>query len=212
MGNIVNEKYRGISVLSASFEKAACRSIDTYEKQTLLNDLADLDAWCQIDSNVATVRKGLYNYFEEAIIGAYCRYATAKKKAWSPFKNLCADFATSMIPIASGSLLYWFSKDTVWSVGTVGLNVGITLAVVWFLLECFQTAQKRRAYNETWVRHSACYGRLRIALSRFLISNREDGDYECFVEDVFSILEQNYDQFTANLSTHGMVPRKKQEA
>lgn len=212
MGNIDSGKYRGINVFSASFEETTCSLIDADEKLTLFDDLADLNAWCQKNTSVAGVRNGLYSYFEEAIIGAYCRYVTTKKKAWSPFKNLCVDIAASMIPIASGLLLFWFSKDNVWSVGTVGLIVGITLAVVWFLLEVFQTAQERRAYNETWVRHSACYGRLRLAMSRFLTSNREYSDYEDFVEDVFSILEQNYDQFTVNLSTNGMAPRNKQES
>lgn len=208
MGNIENDKYRGISIFDMQFEEIIRKRIESDEKNKLLNDLADLNAWCQKDESKCILRNRLYDYFEEEIIGAYCRYVTEKKEAWSTLKNLCADFGTALIPIASGLCLFWFSKDNMWTVGTVSLIVGTMLAVVWFLLVGFQNARRRKAYSETWVRHSACYGRLRLSLSKFLTSNREDSDYFEFVEDVFLILEQNYDQFTANLSTNAVVFRK----
>lgn len=200
-----NQKYRGISIFSSTFEVDMCKLLEENEKQTLLHDLAELKSWCQKDSSVTASLNDQYRFFEEAIIGAYCRYVTAKKKVWSPFKNLCAVIVTSLIPIISGLFLRWFSEDSIWSIGDIGFCAGIILAIVWFLLESFQTAQKRRAYSETWVRHSACYGRLRLALSRFLISNCENHDYKVFVDEVFSVLEQNYNQFTVNLCPNGVA-------
>lgn len=208
MGNINNDKYRGVSIFDKQFEKNICKKIESDEKINLLQELADLHMWCQKNDTNEAVRTKLYDHFEEAIIGAYCRYKTTKAKAWAPWKNIIADCVTALVPITSGLCLFWFSKDNNWSVGNVGLIIGITLAAIWFLLVCFQTTQKRTAYRETWVRHSSCYGRLQLAMRKFLTSNREDSDYSVFVKDIFSILEQNYDQFTANLSTNGVVARR----
>lgn len=208
MGNIDNDKYRGVSIFDEQFEKVICKEIELNEKITLLQDLIELHIWCQKDEATKDIRTKLYDYFEEAIIGAYCRYRTTKDKAWDTRKNFITDCATALVPIASGLCLFWFSKDNNWSVGNVGLIIGIALAVVWFLLVYFQATQKRSAYCETWVRHSGCYGRLHLSMKKFLTSNKEDCDYSIFVKDVFSILEQNYDQFTANLSTNGVVARR----
>lgn len=205
MKNFCNKRYSGISISDKHFERTICKRFELDEKNKLLNDLKTLNTWCQNNKNDLLNPNKLYTYFEDEFIGAYCRYVTAKKKAWSPLKNLCADLGTSLIPVTSGLCLFLFSKDTEWSVGTVGLVAGIILAVFWVLSLCFQAAQKRRAYRETWVRHSTCYGRLRLALCRFLASNQNNINFVEFADDVFSILEQNYNKFSMNLSNNGSI-------
>lgn len=174
------------------------------QELTLETGLATLSSYSTTDEQ----RRLFYLFFREAIVSAKARYETSKKKAWSPIMNFFVDCCTALIPIVSGLLLFWFSKDNALTTGTVSLIVGILFAVAWFLMRRYQEAQKRRSYSETWVRHSVCYWRLHLALQRFVISKHTEDDYVRLVDDTFAILEQNYDQFVANLSTNGVAPRR----
>lgn len=174
------------------------------QKLTLETGLDTLNSYSTTDEQKIL----FYHFFREAIISAKERYEISKKKAWSPIKNFFVDCCTALIPIVSGLLLFWFSEDNALTTGTVSLIVGILFAVAWFLMRRYQEAQKRRSYSETWVRHSVCYGRLHLTLQRYVISKHTEDDYVRLVDDTFAILEQNYDQFAANLSTNGVAPRR----
>ena len=64
-----------------------------------------------------------------------------------------------------------------------------------FLTACLYTEFKRRNYRDTWVRHSAAYHRLNIAMIRYLsdLTSRED-----FMKEVLRILEADIERFERN--------------
>lgn len=76
--------------------------------------------------------------------------------------------------------------------------------------ECARRAEEEKhKYDETWVRHSLCDSRLRLALSKFAAIQKPDkDDFDRLVKSTFEILEQNLDQFALNLCPNGMAPRE----
>lgn len=167
-------------------------------------------------------------YFQDALLGAYYRYRTTKHKAWSTSEILsvsCKPLLVAVLIAGGSSLLesllsiVFFSVDMgesrVFHFTGILLSAGVTAVFLFLIglafLYALSTIRENRSYRETWTRHSATYGRLRLALSRFLLSEQKEEDFQKLKERTFSNLEQNYDQFVANLSSHGMVKRIEAE-
>jgi len=174
---------------------------------SLWEDLVALKKW--VTSTPLVQDERFFVFFQDAVLGAYDRFQSSKSKAWSKSRNLILLFCSAVLPVLAAYVLQLVSngEDLLASTGVVGLSVVIA---VWLFSQIYSGWQEFNAYRETWVRHSACYGRLRLALSRFLLSPRSSEDYNAFIRGTFCILEQNYEQFVLNLSKKGAVARPKE--
>lgn len=175
------------------------------EASMLVEDMDALECWCQTKNTAST--SAFFVFFKDAILSAYCRYIAVKEKAWSSKRNIFMLICSALLPVLSGAVSLWISIQISSTKGTTSFLIGIGLGIIWLVLYLYYKSNQKRAYYETWVRHSVCYARLHLALSAFLISPRSDKEFETFVSSVFAILEQNLDQFALNLSVRGMAPR-----
>ncbi len=180
---------------------------EAVDVSSLWEDLVTLKEW--ITSTPLVQNERFFVFFQDAVLGAYGRFQNSKSKAWSKSRNLILLFCSAALPVLAAFVLQIVSdgEDLLASTGVVGLSVVIA---IWLFSQIYSGWQEFNAYRETWVRHSACYGRLRLALSRFLLSPRSSVDYNAFVTETFCILEQNYEQFVLNLSKKGAVARPKE--
>lgn len=197
--------YESLESDDLGFTEKIYKEQSKVEKHLLVEDLRSFEAWCRSQSSSDSTL--FFQFFSDAIVGAYARYTESKKRAWSPAGIFIAHVSAVLIPVLSGVLVYLFSDNNLLSTGSISLSIGIFLASLWLLMSIYQKLQGKRSYDETWVRHSICYNRLHLALSSFLTSPRTEEDYKLLVTDVFAILNQNLDQFAMNLSAHGMATR-----
>lgn len=221
-------KQREEGKILEELKKRAGEEVDL-DLTTLLEDLNKFTTKAkEFETGNYSTRNKFSIYFQDALLGAYYRYRTTKHKAWSTSEILsvsCKPLLVALLIAGGSSLLesllsfVFFSVDMgeskVFHFTGILLSAGV-VAVFLFLiglafLYAFSTIRENRSYRETWTRHSATYGRLRLALSRFLLSEQKAEDFQKLEERTFSNLEQNYDQFVTNLSGHGMVKRIETE-
>lgn len=202
-----NNKDVFIDINDVDKVKIGFKMQEKVEASTLMEDMDAFERWCT-EKHIKSADT-FFVFFQDAILSAYCRYVVVKKEAWSSKRNNIMLICSALLPVLSGAILQWISSQTSSSVGITGLLIGIALGIVWLVLYLYYESNKKRAYYETWVRHSICYARLHLALSTFLVSPRSDKEFETFVSSVFAILDQNLDQFALNLSAHGMASREK---
>lgn len=183
---------------------------EALEYRSLLMDMESFDAWCK--ANKEEGREEFSQYFQSAIISAYYRYRRTKNKAWSSLRNAVMLICGAVLPGLSGIVLSWLFDKSGAAAEAHSLYLSVLIGVIWLVLFIFHGMNKKRAYDETWVRHSLCYSRLHLALNMFLTSLRKDEDYRLFVSNVFAIMEQNLDQFALNLCTRGIASRTKKSA
>lgn len=178
------------------------------EWASLKEDLDSFHKWCNEAIGTENLKKESAHFspfFGNALLGAYIRYYRSKKKAWSN-KNMVIGFLCALIaPVLAAGILSVITAGIEIPLMPVGLLGAGIVVLIWFGTSIYSEIQKKHAYDETWVRHSACYGRLRLALSAFLVSSRTEKDFQTLVAKTFSVLEQNYDQFVLNLSQKGMA-------
>lgn len=174
---------------------------------SLVEELEDLCQWTDADGKKD--RKDFFVYFQDAIISAYYRYVATKAKAWSKVRNILLWIGTIVVPILSTFAIGFLTEGGESAKEATGIIVGSAATVLWLLVSIYLESSKKRAYDETWVRHSACYNRLHLNLNAFLTSDRSDEKYTEFVTNTFAVLDQNLDQFVQNLSSHGMASRLK---
>lgn len=147
------------------------------------------------------------DFFIKALLKEYTHYSESKRKAWSRVRNALLFVCGAFLPGFAAFLLGFITEggtEILASVGVAGATVMILAAI---LSHIYTEWQKLNAHSETWVRHSACYHRLRLALNRFLVSQRDQEAYNYFEAQVFAIMEQNLDQFVLNMSGRGMATR-----
>lgn len=198
-------------------------------RSTLLYDLIFFKAKADnIEQNTGQGQMKFSDYFVDALIGAFFRYQTTKKKAWSGWlffgsfvgilvspllATIVLKILDSIISGGQGSIEAVDSTTISYTQFTMtpSVIVVVMFIVTAILLYAFSKWWEYCAYRETWVRHSTRYGRLRLALSRFLFSEQDAAAYKKLQEETFAVLEQNYDQFVTNLSSHGMAKRSKIE-
>ncbi len=179
------------------------------EYTSLLEDLSDLEAWCE--QNNTENSDYFFQFYQDAVIGAYYRYLQTKGNAWSSMQNAKLWIGSALFPILSSLLLQMLTHEADVLLGATGLLATSVIGIIWLVSLMYQETAKKRAYDETWVRHSICYNRLHLALSAFLSSDRTKKSFGEFINAAYNILDQNLDQFALNLSSHGIAPREKVE-
>lgn len=217
-----DDRQRNEGKLLEELKKLAEEEVDL-DLTTLLEDMNKFTTKAkELETGNYSTRNRFSTYFQDTLLGAYYRYRTTKHKAWSAREILlvsCRPLLVAVLIAGGSSLLEalfsvaFFSVDMgdskVFHFTGILLSAGVTAAFLFLVglafLYAISTMRENRSYRETWVRHSAAYGRLRLALSRFLLSEQKTEDLQELEERTFSILEQDYDQFVANLSGHGMT-------
>lgn len=207
------------------------------EYNTMLENLKILDDWC--NNNQKTE---FFRYFQDAVIGAYCRASHYKTKAW-PASNKpekpepkpenkwweklvegAISGAPVILPVITAIMEYVdiVEIDMIQFLAAVAVGAGISVPLGIFkknkqAKEETQERNRRAAeaeeakhkYDETWIRHTLCDARLRLALSKFAAQERPTNeDYNELVKSTFAILEQNLDQFAVNMCPKGMAFRE----
>ena len=198
------------------------------EYNAMLENLKTLDEWCTQNNEAA-----FFTYFQDAVISAYCRYIHYKKKNWGAApqwskmnakekKKHVRDIVFSLIPAGT---TFGFPAVTgfaerflnagennvmhIIAAAAFGVIIAVPIEIVRQKGLDQEMLEKKHKYDETWVRHSLCDSRLRLALSQFVTSGQTRGDYEELRKSSFAILEQNLDQFAVNLCPNGMASRTK---
>lgn len=166
-----------------------------------MENMAALEKYCNVSSKTQ-----FFQFFQDAIVGAYHRYRQHKKHAWSWLQYLPWLICSAILPVISAIVLQAFADGS--GVLTVIPTVFAGLIVAaWVFLYVYTKWVENKGTKETWVRHSACFGRLNLALSKFILSEKKEEEYNEFVLETFAILEQNIDQFALNLSGQGLATR-----
>lgn len=190
--------------------------LDMLEYGMLLDDLKTLEDLCKDDH-----KKDFFEYFQFSIISAFCRFARTKKKAWPEKKDGIMSLCQALIPVFSAGILAAAAAiASSWASNQVVLPGNGMRTIVWIAGGCFVIASwlamylyvargDKRNYVETWSRHSLCYSRLRLVMSEFLVSAKDDDAYQKLVDNTFAVLHQNLDQFAVNMCPNGMAPREQ---
>lgn len=174
--------------------------MDSLDIRLFENNMKEFEQWCSQNE-----QKTFFSFFRDAACGALYRYLVAKEKAWS-WKSTIIPAACAGAPAFLGSVLSLLIKTPESPVLLPTTVLSIVVAVVAFSY-VYSELRKKRNYFETWVRHSACFFRLSLELSRFILSPRFDEDFDTLKEKTFAILSQNLDQFTLNLSGNGLAEK-----
>lgn len=212
---------------------------DATDISILVDSMSELESWCNAESiegvtSPKETRQKFFHYFQDSIIGAYYRYRTNKRKAWSMGKNWIGLICAAITPLLSPILIFWLTEGGGLPIvsfselatgdnlsadiaGTLADGIGTLLStsnvlVCIFIAACvgikiYLDWDKAKNSKETWVRHSTCFGRLNLVLSRFILSERKERDYQELVRNTFAVLDQNLDQFTLNMSSSGLAER-----
>ena len=192
----------------SQFIQAKSSDLENNDLASFLKDMKTFYSWCNNPhATCPTISQqetcAFWDFFQDAIMDTFYRFRSTKDIAWSPIRNGIVFICTALLPVLGAFLIQFGTgspKELLASTGVIATSI---IILVWMILYVVFEWHQLRDYRETWARHSACYGRLRLSLSRFLVSNRSSNDYTAFVEKVFSILEQDYNQFVDNLSSKG---------
>lgn len=178
---------------------------DVADMLAMSNNLETLKNWCT-NSEADDRKKEFYSFFENAIVGSFCRYRKSKTSTWSIMKNWLKVLGIAVLPVLSSQVIMWLDVEKQTIFGN-SIPAAAAILVVFCSIQMYLEWAKNKNDKETWVRHSACYERLNLALSKFVLSKKEDGDFQNLMNDTFAILEQNLDQFALNLSSNGAAER-----
>lgn len=185
--------------------KVLYKQASQVELTSFVEEMDVLAKWEEKSRQKGEKNTRFFVFFEDAILGAYYRYYHSKKAAWSMISNGLFFICSAVLPVVGATMLQFATAETVSPLALTGLVLASVIVLAWLFANTYKKWHELCDHRETWVRHSVCYGRLRLALSRFVVSRQEEKDYEILVSSTFEILEQNYDQFLQNLSTHGVA-------
>lgn len=177
--------------------KAQMESLDI---SLFANNMKEYKQWCSQNDQQA-----FFNFFRDAAYGALYRYLVAKEKAWS-WKSTIIPVICAGAPAFLGSAVSLWNKTSENSFLLPTAILSVVIAVVAFSY-VYSELRTKRNYYETWVRHSACFYRLSLELSRFILSPKADVDFNTLKKKTFAILNQNLDQFTLNMSSNGLAEK-----
>lgn len=178
---------------------------DVADMVAMRNNLEKLKNWC-VNYKTDDRKKEFYAFFENAIVGSFCRYRKSKTATWSIKKNWLKVLGIAVVPVLSSLLVLLLDKANQTIIGD-SVPAAAAILVAFCSIQMYLEWAKNKNDKETWVRHSVCYERLNLALSKFVLSEKKDGDFQYLMNDTFAILEQNLDQFALNLSANGAAER-----
>ena len=209
-GHITEVTLKTVDEFIASDKKHRADEVDFL---VLMENMLALEKWClaepDAEHSIPLHKKtSFFSFYQDAIIGAYQRYRQSKKETWSLGKNWIWLVVTTILPILTAVILQALTEGEGVLIGVSNI-IACAIAVFWICAKIYDEWVKNKNDKETWARHSVCFCRLNLLLSRFLLSDRSDKDFLEFSSNTFTILEQNLDQFTLNLSIRGIAPRAK---
>lgn len=178
---------------------------DVADMLAMHNNLETLKNCCT-NNEADDRKKEFYAFFENAIVGSFCRYRKSKTATWSIKKNWLKVLGIAVVPVLSSLLVLLLDKANQTIIGD-SVPAAAAILVAFCSIQMYLEWAKNKNDKETWVRHSACYERLNLALSKFVLSEKKDDDFQYLMNDTFAILEQNLDQFALNLSANGAAER-----
>lgn len=178
---------------------------DVADMLAMRNNLEVLKNWCT-NSKAYDGKKEFYAFFENAIVGSFCRYRKSKTSTWSLMKNVLKVLGIAVLPVLSSLVIMLLDTEKQTFFGD-SIPAAAAILVAFGSIQMYLEWAKNKNDKETWVRHSVCYERLNLALSKFVLSQKRDNDFQNLMNDTFAILEQNLDQFALNLSSNGVAER-----
>lgn len=213
--------------------KSQVKDQELVEYLAMLENLKVLEQWC-----TANKEEAFFQYFQDAVIGARSRTLHYKEKVWAAKedykqekgankKNIggwLVDVMTAGAPVIVPILAVVLNNVKIVEIDMMQFLAAVAVGAVFSVpvgiikkrnanrdeAERVRRAEEaKHKYDETWVRHSLCDSRLRLALSKFAtIQQPAKADFDRLVESTFEILEQNLDQFALNMCPNGMAPRE----
>lgn len=150
-------------------------------------------------------RELFYHSFENAYRRIYYKSRENKKRYWNKTSLVIFVLGTGGSGTVAAVSLFSIVR-ILFSVSTEsGALATITqscaplllpfLLALGFLAACLFSEFERRNYRDTWVRHSAAYHRLNIAMVRYLSGLTDEED---FMKEALRILEADVDRFEHN--------------
>ena len=213
--------------------KGQVKDQEMVENFAMLENLKVLEQWC-----AANKEEAFFQYFQDAVIGARSRAVHYKEKVWAAKEDykqaeaankkhwwekmvdIIAAGAPVIVPIFAAGLNYVEIVKIDMMQFLAAVAVGAVFSVPVGIIKkrnanrdeaerARRAEEEKHKYDETWVRHSLCDSRLRLALSKFAtIHQPAKDDFDRLVESTFEILEQNLDQFALNMCPNGMALRE----
>lgn len=203
----IDENTLSMSGIDANISNLDKNLPDISDMIRMRDNLMALKAWCITENSSQNDRQEEFFYFfENAIMGAFCRYRKSKTATWSIKKNWIKALGIALVPVLSALIMLLLDKTNQTIIGNSVPAVS-ALVIGFCLLQMYLEWAKNKNDKETWVRHSICYERLNLSLSKFVLSDKGNDDFYRLMNDTFAILEQNLDQFTLNLSSNGAAKR-----
>lgn len=189
---------------------------DLSNREMLETSLLELKSWTEKDLDLpqlpsAEKRTTFYNFFSSAIRDVYNKYESHKTTTWSFVRNIPWMLCTAVLPVFSALAAHMLVEEGTSATEISWLTAGL-IAAAWIVVKIYSERVQSKNAKETWVRHSVCFHRLHLELSRFLLSERGEKDYRIFYNSTFAILHQNLDQFALNLSPQGFAERTQIDA
>lgn len=216
--------------------KSQVKDQEMVENLAMLENLKVLEQWCAANKeesffqyfqdSVIGARSRTLHYKEKAwpTEGDNKQAESASKKfSWGMVADAIAVGAPVIVPVFAAALnnveivekvkidmMQFLAAVVVGAVFSVPVGIIKRKNAKRDEAECARRAEeKKHKYEETWVRHSLCDSRLRLALSKFATTQQPaKADFDRLVESTFEILEQNLDQFALNMCPNGMAPRE----
>ena len=209
------ENINTASCASASSESVCphhpCNRQVSY-KSPVEQELSLLQSWCsqaQAENSVFLYNpKEFYEFFCTALQVAEEKYHSNKKKAWD-LKIYVLYSVGYVLASGASAIVTQLILDKISSAPSktaMGITGGVLITGA--IMTSIKSWRDKRAYDETWARHSARYHRLRLILKQFLLSQKTAKEFNLFAQKTFAILERNLDQFELNISSKGLAEAK----
>ena len=211
------------------------------EFNTMLENLKMLDDWCKNnkkteflryfqDTVIGTHCRALH--YKKKVWSAKNETKKAecesKKKWWEKLFEGATSGAPILLPVVTAIMDHVDIVEIDMIQFLVAVAVGAGISVPLGILKrskqekeeaaersrrAVEAEEAKHKYDETWIRHTLCDARLRLALAKFAIPEHPTNeDYKELVQSTFAILEQNLDQFAVNMCPKGMAFRELHDA
>lgn len=187
-------------------------SYHTLCEPSVEQELALLKSWC--DNTPADSSEYLYNatefylFFSSELYATRNAYERNKRQTWDKKSYILYSIGYILASGVSAILTQLILEQISTTPSKAVIGIAGCILVVGAIMVSIYGWRSKRAYDETWARHSARYHRLRLILSQFLLSQKTAKEFNLLVQKTFAILERNLDQFELNISSKGLVEAK----